>query len=230
MTEITYPAGKSGMIAVYDNYLDPAICRDLLDSIITNYNELSHDGRTIGGVEPRSKFSRDAGFNNQYFIEHGQEWTNKLQDIDDKIATALTGLIASYRCEYQVLHDWMQIEDTGFQIQKYEQNLGYYRPHVDSLPGTKAAKRVLACIIYLNTVENGGSTRFPLHNVNVNPVQGRVALFPATWTHLHEGMPPLSGDKWIISTFLINEPQEEHPPHTKFEDAFSHPHEDDHTH
>jgi hypothetical protein len=229
MTEVTYPAGKEGLIAVYDNYLDPAICQDLLNRIVHIYNELSYDGRTVAGVDIKTKCSRDSSLNRQYFIEHGQNWTYELQDIENEITATLSSLVAAYRSEYQALHDWMTIEDTGFQIQQYEKNMGYYRPHVDSLPGTEVGNRVLACIVYLNTVEEGGSTRFPLHNVQINPVQGRVALFPATWTHLHEGMPALSEDKWIISTFLNNS-MSYNPPHTKFEDAFSHPHEDDHTH
>ncbi len=229
MSEVKYPAGKAGMIAIYDDVLSPETCQTLLDIISPNYESLSYEGRTMGGVTPKTKYSRDAALSMQYFQEHGHEWSSTLQSIENEIAGHLTGLISQYRSEFQALYDWERIEDSGFQIQRYEKNMGYYRPHVDSLPGTEAGNRVLACIIYLNTVENGGSTRFPIHEVRVNPIQGRIVLFPATWTHLHEGMPPISNDKWIISTFL-NNTMPYTPSHTKFEDAFSHPHEDDHTH
>ena len=29
-------------------------------------------------------------------------------------------------------------------------------------------------------------------------------FFPATWTHPHESRVPISGDKWIVSSFINN--------------------------
>jgi hypothetical protein len=59
-------------------------------------------------------------------------------------------------------------------------------------------------VIYLNDVEYGGETNFPLHEVAVTPKAGRIVFFPATWTHLHESRVPISSDKWIISSFINN--------------------------
>ena len=133
------------------------------------------------------------------FSEYGIDWTSVLSDIDQSFYTAIGSAVAYYKDQYQALNAWGDVEDTGFQVQRYEERNGYYRPHVDSLPGTNTGDRVLAAMIYLNTVDEGGETRFPLHEVSIKPVAGRVVLFPATWTHLHEGLTPLSGDKWIIN-------------------------------
>jgi hypothetical protein len=59
-------------------------------------------------------------------------------------------------------------------------------------------------VIYLNDVEYGGETNFPLHEIAVTPKAGRIVFFPATWTHLHESRVPISSDKWIISSFINN--------------------------
>ena len=48
--------------------------------------------------------------------------------------------------------------------------------------------RNITFIFYLNTVDEGW-TQF--YNGNqVEPVQGRVLMFPATWTYVHQGYPP----------------------------------------
>lgn len=98
------------------------------------------------------------------------------------------------------------VSDTGFHIQKYDPGVGYFRPHVDaSSPNT--ALRLAAAIVYLNTVEEGGGTRFTHLEHTVDCVEGRVLWFPATWTYEHEGTMPISAPKWSISTFYAHEGQ-----------------------
>ena len=86
---------------------------------------------------------------------------------------------------------------TGLQIQKYNPG-DYFKPHIDSLPG-----RVFAVILYLNTLENdqGGKTSFYDGRV-IKPEQGKLIIFPATWTHLHSGCEVIKGHKYIITSFL----------------------------
>ena len=173
----------------------------------------------MGGVDSQTKRSNDMTFSYLRFCEYGIDWTSVMNDIDQSFYTAIGSAVAYYKDQYQALNAWGDVEDTGFQVQRYEERNGYYRPHVDSLPGTNTGDRVLAAMIYLNTVDEGGETRFPLHEVSIKPVAGRVVLFPATWTHLHEGLTPLSGDKWIINTFMVNKQQQT-----------THDHHDDHVH
>ena len=56
--------------------------------------------------------------------------------------------------------------------------------------------------MYLNTIESGGQTAFPLHEVSVSAEAGSIAVFPASWTHPHQGLLSLKQDKWIVSTFI----------------------------
>ena len=91
--------------------------------------------------------------------------------------------------------------DTGFQIQHYEKKVGRYQWHCD-LAGLNRSYRQLACILYLNSVEEGGETEFKHPKYLVKPEQGKVILFPPFWTHTHRGRMPISGDKTIITTFI----------------------------
>jgi hypothetical protein len=86
-------------------------------------------------------------------------------------------------------------------IQKYKPSQGYHVWHCES--GSMInSRRMLVVALYLNTVEEGGETEFLYQSVRVPPVQGTMALFPAGWTHAHRGNPPLSGNKYFMTTWL----------------------------
>ena len=54
-----------------------------------------------------------------------------------------------------------------------------------------------------NDVERGGGTRFPKLDVEIAARAGRLLMFPPYWMYQHEGLPPESGDKYILSTYLL---------------------------
>ena len=58
-------------------------------------------------------------------------------------------------------------------------------------------------IWYLNDVETGGETNFPQLETSVRPQAGRLLVFPPYWMYQHEGLPPVSGDKYIVSSYLL---------------------------
>lgn len=187
---------------VCDGFIDQSVCKDLLSLITPVWPSLFSQGKTLGGVDPVVKQSEDCVFSQAGFAAKNIPYTDHHGAVESAIVDAYFTALSLYRNEYRALYDWMSIEDTGFQVQKYHRQHGHYREHVDSFPGTSSANRVAAGIIYLNTVEHGGETAFPLHDVKVAAVQGRIVLFPAVWTHPHEGRTPLSDDKWIINTFF----------------------------
>lgn len=200
----TYPAGKEAMIMVCDGFLDPSICKDFIAGISAVWPTMSFPGRTLGGINTNVKSSEDTIFSQLGFTEKGIEFTESFSLMERAFVDALFSALSLYKNEFRALWEWKNIQDTGFQVQKYERFRGFYREHIDSFPGVKPDNRVASGIIYLNTVDHGGETAFPLHNAAVEAVQGRVVLFPSLWTHPHEGRTPLSGDKWIINTFFLN--------------------------
>jgi len=202
--EISYPAGKEAMIMVCDGLLDATICKDFIVGLASLWPGISYPGKTMGGLNPRTKSSEDAAFSQLGFNEKGVAFNEPFVVIEQAFVEAFFAAIALYKNEFRALWDWDSVEDTGFQVQKYTRYHGFYREHVDSFPGTSSGSRVASGIIYLNTVEYGGETAFPQHNASVKAVQGRIVLFPSLWTHPHEGRTPLSDDKWIINTFFLN--------------------------
>lgn len=78
-----------------------------------------------------------------------------------------------------------------------------FAKHTDSW-GRDSAQRFLVYFWYLNDVEQGGETEFYGldRSVKVQPRAGRLIMFPATWQYLHAGLPPVSGNKYIIGGYM----------------------------
>jgi prolyl 4-hydroxylase len=78
-----------------------------------------------------------------------------------------------------------------------------FQLHFDAIQ--HVANRYLVMLWYLNDVEVGGETRFPQLEFSVRPKAGRLIVFPPYWMYQHEGTAPVSGDKYILSTYLLFE-------------------------
>jgi len=76
-----------------------------------------------------------------------------------------------------------------------------FQPHFDSVDVVSA--RYLVFLWYLNDVEVGGETEFCGLDLKVAPRTGRLLMFPPYWMFQHAGLPPVSGDKYILSTYLM---------------------------
>jgi len=78
-----------------------------------------------------------------------------------------------------------------------------FQLHFDAIQ--HVANRYLVIMWYLNDVELGGETRFPQLEFSVRPREGRLVVFPPYWMYQHEGTAPESGDKYILSSYLLFE-------------------------
>ena len=86
-------------------------------------------------------------------------------------------------------------------IQKTMPSQGYHVWHCEN-SAIENSGRVLAWILYLNDVDEGGETEFLYLSKRIAPKQGRLVIFPAGWTHTHRGNPPLSGCKYIVTSWV----------------------------
>jgi prolyl 4-hydroxylase len=76
-----------------------------------------------------------------------------------------------------------------------------FQPHFDSIDAV--ANRYLVFLWYLNDVAEGGETEFCDLGVRVGARTGRLLMFPPYWMFQHAGLPPVSNDKYIVSTYLM---------------------------
>ena len=55
--------------------------------------------------------------------------------------------------------------------------------------------------MYLNDIEQGGETEFPMHGLRIKPKTGRLIIWPAAYTHPHRGNPPYQRKSYITGWF-----------------------------
>lgn len=203
-TQFKWPAGKASAIMVAENIIDKSMCSDLISQLKKSYSQLFSPGPTLGGLNPSIKNSMDTGLSYDVLVANNIP-IYPLHSYEQAIAQNVFQCIEYYREQFRQIWDWNTIADTGFRVQEYKRGLGFYREHIDGGMGNDSASdRVLGAIVYLNDVEIGGETYFREHDLMVPAKAGSVSLFPAHWTHPHQGCVPISDDKWIISTFVVN--------------------------
>jgi prolyl 4-hydroxylase len=184
-------AELSHYVRVYDNNLEPELCRRLLAS----FNGLERFQVTNGrGVR--------AGLEQSAWTE-----MNVSRLADAAFAADFRLRIDAALARYN--------KDVGLTIsvpnapKHSDLTLKRYRPgsderfqlHFDSI--YSVSNRYLVMLWYLNEVSDGGETHFPQLDIAVKPQAGRLLIFPPYWMYQHEGMPPRSGDKFILSTYLL---------------------------
>jgi hypothetical protein len=63
--------------------------------------------------------------------------------------------------------------------------------------------RIATLLFYLNDVDDGGETYFPLQNLKVKPKTGRAVVFPVGFTHPHEVLKTES-PRYILQTWITD--------------------------
>lgn len=76
-----------------------------------------------------------------------------------------------------------------------------FQPHFDAVG--PSAGRYLVFLWYLNDVIEGGETFFCDIGMRISAKAGRLVIFPPYWMFQHAGLAPVSGPKYILSTYLI---------------------------
>jgi prolyl 4-hydroxylase len=87
-----------------------------------------------------------------------------------------------------------------------------YQPHYDFFAETSRASannRISTLVMYLNDVEEGGETAFPMLNMSVFPNKGMAVYFEYFYSNdelnnftLHAGTPVIKGEKWVATMWM----------------------------
>lgn len=178
-------------IRTYDADLEPAFCRRMVDSFNSLERFQTVNGRTVrtGLAESAWTELNVTGLSDQSFlgffrarIDAGLERYNRDVGLDIQIPN-------SPKTEELIM-------------KRYRPGAGeQFQQHFDAVHNV--ANRYLVLLWYLNDVTEGGETTFPQLEVRVEAKQGRLLMFPPYWMYQHAGLPPRSGDKFILSTYLL---------------------------
>ena len=140
-------------------------------------------------------------------IPDTNKWNNVSKCLYDKIEDGIKKYMDHLRekgCS-SIDYHLQEYFDYGYQIKKTTTG-EYYSWHSD---GLLQQKRFLVFIWYLNDLHpiyDGGGTAFhPTIGCGkvVTPDQGKLLIFPATWTYFHTGLPIVSNKSKYICTVWI---------------------------
>lgn len=178
----------SDLVRIYPAAMPPALCQTLVDGF--EALEGQHLGRA--DADPTAPRFTELNLTQQWQAGH------------DEAFPAILPLFERYSRELQICPEqWpAELAFEELRIKRYRPGTGEAFPeHVD-VGDHASARRFLAALIYLNDVDNGGATEFPGWGQAIQPRAGTAVLFPPLWPWLHAGRPPVSGPKWILSTYL----------------------------
>jgi hypothetical protein len=184
-------------IYVKNNSISDEVCDYLINVFENDASHLVYKGVTISGLSDTKitfdlKLSKNINKYDDYIFH---ELNSNLNAYFQTLATKYEGHVIALK----------NLKDTGYQIQKYISNIGIYHYHHDSLyakdePTTQT--RILTFIWYLNTVDEGGETEFFNGRIKIKPEKGKLLFFPSTWTYMHKGNMPISGNKYIVTGWV----------------------------
>ncbi|GAB4233914.1 MAG: 2OG-Fe(II) oxygenase [Elainellaceae cyanobacterium] len=88
----------------------------------------------------------------------------------------------------------------------------FYKRHVDNILLSSRFQEVeqgiptrdISVVGYLNDGFTGGETYFDRQDVKVTPEAGAVLVFPSYFTHPHESLPVIEGEKYAFTSWLFH--------------------------
>lgn len=110
---------------------------------------------------------------------------------------ALTPCLLNYCAHYPYLSTFNFVSSAALLQVTEPLGGGYHIFHAENVDWN-VNDRVLAWMVYLNDVDEGGETEFLYQGLRVRPKAGRVVIWPGSFTHLHRGNPP-SNTKYVVT-------------------------------
>ena len=106
-----------------------------------------------------------------------------------------------YTQKYSYLKKLSRHHILEVKIQKTKVGEGYHLWHSEN-SSMQSRNRILAFMVYLNDVTEGGETEFLYQKCRFKPEKNTLLVWPSQFTHVHRGNPPLSNDKYIITGWV----------------------------
>ena len=195
---MTKEVNIKNFIGVYDGFITEEECK----KAIQLYEEQDKFQKTLNRISSE-KTSVLRKQDQHLFCNHTnvEVWWEQLKvmmynfDIAWKNYCEHTGALESL--------DKEKLDYTVLKIQKTLPTEGYHIWHLEYGGQIDNSKRAFVFSIYLNDVEEGGETEFLHFSKRVKPKTGRIVIWPAGFPYLHRGNPPLSGEKYILTSWML---------------------------
>ena len=185
-------------IGVYDNYITSQECNKAI-KLYEDQNKFNNTINRIHGEKASILQKQDQ----QYFAAQNNVdvWWESLKSIILNFDISWNHYIKNTGADDA--YDGGPFHYTSLKIQKTLPKEGYHVWHIEHNKGFNNEPRAFAFSIYLNDVEEGGETEFLHFSKRVKPKTGRIVIWPAGFPYVHRGNPPLSGEKYILTSWMM---------------------------
>ena len=170
------------------------LCKQIINFF--EENKTLHGKGAIGsGIDQTKKKTTDIGINPDDLKNSKFKCFNNYMD-------------ELHKCFIDYQHQWpfmknmiKNLDIRSFNVQKYLKGDHFSKVHTERA-NLQHSDRVFAWMTYLNNVEDGGATNFLHYGISVKPEIGKTLIWPAEWTHAHNGRIVNSGKKYIITGWM----------------------------
>ena len=186
----------NNFIGIYDNYITEQECNKAI-KLYESQNKFNNTVNRIGKENASILHKQDQ----QYFAygDNIDVWWEDLKPMMLNFDLAWNHYIKNTGAGdvYGV-----PLYYTTLKIQKTLPTEGYHVWHIEHGKGFENECRAFVFSIYLNDIEEGGETEFLHFSKRVKPKKGRIVIWPAAFPYVHRGNPPLSGEKYILTSWM----------------------------
>ena len=176
------------------------MCKEIINFFEKNKN-LQRDGVSGSGKNLEIKKTTD-------IVINASDLKNEKFKCLNKYISNLFESFKDYQNQWPFLKSLFKELHIGkFNIQKYSPGGHFAKVHTER-SSISSSHRLFAWMTYLNSVEDGGTTHFSHYNIEIKPEIGKTLIWPAEWTHAHNGKILNSGVKYIVTGWM-------HFPHIK---------------
>lgn len=169
----------------------------IIDNVFDKCNEVIE---WINKENNWAKSAQEDGFGNFMTLENRTSDTIYLpilSFINPSVIFDMNKVVWNHLNKYAINWKFQFSNIENVSIQRYSvEDKQFYGYHWDGGP---KSGRIVSCLLYLNTVDEGGETYFPHFDLSIKPVQGRLAIFPSTYSYGHEAKPPISNMKYAAA-------------------------------
>ena len=182
-------------IGVYDNFMSKEYC----ENVITTHEDMAKIG--LGVSERKIKDGQLAKDSDAIHLSGNKvmELTAELQA--EFVTKFWADVYPKYNDKFPILTQADPHGINHLKTQKVSVGGGFHHWHFES-SGKPDYNRLLNVFLFLNTVEEGGETEFLYYGRREKAVQGKLLIYPASFTHTHRGNPPISNTKYVLNGWV----------------------------
>ena len=180
---------------------------DYCDEIVKTFERTDIEPQKVWKIENSQTHRQDITMGGREVLREMEVKNEKGETLSSVLVfrESLNKALSIYLDKVPYFNDIIQNEIGYFNtdIYKWQKTSiggGFHQWHHENLFDRQ---RELVWTLYLNDVEEGGETELLYQQIRIKPKKGLFTIFPASWTHIHRGNPPLSNEKYIGTGWYI---------------------------